>query len=286
MTDIRSAHPTEQAARVASRVLVPVDGSQPSTAALPVAVALAAELGVPVEILDCFPPAVPPGAELDWLRGQGTKVGVDVSDDAVRPTLDVAGEILAAVARHTGTIVCMASHGRTAVGELLYGSTTHDVVASSPTPVVVVGPHAQVPDTFTTMQVCLDGSPTSRRALDVAAAWAKALHAVPWLTQVVEPPDLDPDLGASGDVVEGAMLGRHAHDPRFAGLEVEWDVLHGRHVADALARWATEHDAGLLVASSHGRSGLQRMRLGSVTARLIHEATCPVLVVGPAVPTT
>jgi nucleotide-binding universal stress UspA family protein len=267
----------------AARILVPLDGSEPSSAALPVAAALGVRLGVPVEVLDCLPPAIPPGAELAWARERGAEVGVDVPDDAVHSTLEVVQEITAAAARQPGTIVCMASHGRTAVGELLYGSITHDVIVASPSPVVVVGPRAHVPESFATVQVCIDGSPTGQRALGAAAAWATALHGVPWLTQVVEPLDLEPEL--AGDVLEGAVLGRLAKDPRFAGLQVEWDVLHGHDVVGSLARWATEHGAGLLVTSSHGRSGIQRMRLGSVTARLIHEATRPVLVVGPAVAT-
>jgi len=41
---------------------------------------------------------------------------------------------------------------------------------------------------------------------------------------------------------------------------------------------ATESDAGLIVISSHGRTGLNRMLLGSVAERVVRLAHCPVLV--------
>lgn len=41
---------------------------------------------------------------------------------------------------------------------------------------------------------------------------------------------------------------------------------------------ASENDAGLIVISSHGRTGLSRMLLGSVAERVVRLAPCPVLV--------
>ena len=46
---------------------------------------------------------------------------------------------------------------------------------------------------------------------------------------------------------------------------------------------AEKERADLIVVSSHGRSGLSRMLIGSVTDKLLRSATCPVLVV-PAEP--
>ena len=52
-------------------------------------------------------------------------------------------------------------------------------------------------------------------------------------------------------------------------------------VADALARYARRNDVDLIVISSHGRSGVSRLSLGSVTDSLIRHTTIPVLVVKP-----
>jgi nucleotide-binding universal stress UspA family protein len=48
---------------------------------------------------------------------------------------------------------------------------------------------------------------------------------------------------------------------------------------------AEEIDADLIVIATHGRKGLGRAVLGSVTERVIRDAPCPVLVVKPPKPT-
>jgi len=68
---------------------------------------------------------------------------------------------------------------------------------------------------------------------------------------------------------------------RIVGAEpVDWEPLISvGHVADELGRLAQEQGADLVVAATHGRSGLKRLILGSVTERLIRTLPCPLLVV-------
>lgn len=49
-----------------------------------------------------------------------------------------------------------------------------------------------------------------------------------------------------------------------------------------ITTFAEENDAGLIVISSHGRTGIPRMLLGSVAERVIRLAHCPVLVLREA----
>ena len=44
---------------------------------------------------------------------------------------------------------------------------------------------------------------------------------------------------------------------------------------------AEEEDADLVVMSTHGRTGLEQIMLGSVTAKVVARATCPVLSIRP-----
>ena len=55
--------------------------------------------------------------------------------------------------------------------------------------------------------------------------------------------------------------------------------LHAGPVADVLEGYAKRHDFDLIVISSHGRGGISRLSLGSVTDSLIRHTTTPVLVV-------
>lgn len=63
-------------------------------------------------------------------------------------------------------------------------------------------------------------------------------------------------------------------------LEVRGHIRRGAPV-DAILRTAGEIDADLLVIGSHRRRGVEKLVLGSVAERLLHEASCPVLTVLP-----
>jgi len=58
-------------------------------------------------------------------------------------------------------------------------------------------------------------------------------------------------------------------------------VIDAGDVRQALLRQIAQHDIDLAVVSTHGRSGLGRVLLGSVAEALFREAPCPVLTVGP-----
>jgi len=57
--------------------------------------------------------------------------------------------------------------------------------------------------------------------------------------------------------------------------------LHTGPVAEVLEGYARRHDVDLIVISTHGRSGISRFTLGSVTDSLIRHTTIPILVVKP-----
>jgi nucleotide-binding universal stress UspA family protein len=62
--------------------------------------------------------------------------------------------------------------------------------------------------------------------------------------------------------------------------EISVDLEQGP-IADILSGYAKRHDVDLIIISSHGRRGIARLSLGSVTDSLIRGTTIPVLVVKP-----
>jgi nucleotide-binding universal stress UspA family protein len=66
------------------------------------------------------------------------------------------------------------------------------------------------------------------------------------------------------------------------GFEVETEVAQG-DAAQMGTKAAAAPDVDLLLVATHGRTGIARMRLGSVADKLIKDAVCPVLVIGPNV---
>jgi len=59
---------------------------------------------------------------------------------------------------------------------------------------------------------------------------------------------------------------------------VQTDVASG-HPAEEILRFSTQHQQTLLVMTTHGRSGLRRILLGSVAMKVVQEASVPLLLV-------
>ena len=72
----------------------------------------------------------------------------------------------------------------------------------------------------------------------------------------------------------------------MADATVPWEPLVTiGHTADEIQRLAVEHRIDLAISATHGRSGLKRFVLGSVTERLMRALSCPLLVIrDPALP--
>ena len=65
-------------------------------------------------------------------------------------------------------------------------------------------------------------------------------------------------------------------------LEVrQFETLHHRHPGKAVGEFADAIGASLIVASTHGRTGLARLALGSVAMEIVRHAPCPVVLNRP-----
>ena len=73
-------------------------------------------------------------------------------------------------------------------------------------------------------------------------------------------------------------LEQQAKEARAAGVPVTTAVLLGTP-ANAIVEKARADGADLIVAGTHGRTGLERVLLGSVAERIVRNAPCPVLTV-------
>jgi nucleotide-binding universal stress UspA family protein len=76
-------------------------------------------------------------------------------------------------------------------------------------------------------------------------------------------------------------LRRTAVSEVFAGLNVDTQLLFGNNPARELLRLAKKRGADAIVMGSHGRRRFGGMMLGSVSQRVIHDATVPVIIVPP-----
>lgn len=261
------------------RLIVPVDGSAASWAAVDVAISLARKTSATVHVVEVVFAPDDRGAANDRLTtGLG---GVDVTGVAVESEARLGADSVAAaidelITIHPSAVVVMASHGRGRSAGLV-GSVAEDVLHRVFGPILLVGPAAIATDFVGPLVVSVDGSQESEAALPLAAAWAIELGITPWIVHVADPKDAPP---AAAHIVESAYPARLAHDlAAVSRHEVEFEELHDRHPAKAVPDFADRMDASLIVATSHGRTGLSRVTMGSVTAGFVRHATCPVLVI-------
>lgn len=85
----------------------------------------------------------------------------------------------------------------------------------------------------------------------------------------------------AADLVQAARKKLDAISEKFkkAGVPVKIVASEGLSPAHSIIEIAKNEGADLIAVSTHGRSGLKRLLLGSVTERIVREAHCPVLVV-------
>ena len=94
-------------------------------------------------------------------------------------------------------------------------------------------------------------------------------------------PKYDEMLREMKEEVEG-YLKKKAEALTASGLtRVSWVALEGSG-AEAIVRYANKHHDALVAMSTHGRSGVTRWALGSVTEKVVRHSEDPVLVVHAA----
>jgi len=293
-----------------SLILVPLDGSPLSEAALPYAEALARAETAPLRLISVVEPA-PVGltgqpsevqAHLEQVQRQRLGQYLTTTADALRArglqvtvTLgsgDPSSQILAVADAHDAAMIVMATHGRGGAARWLVGSVADKVMRLGTRPVLLVRPPQAGEATrairLGRLMVPLDGSPLGEMALPLAERLAAAtgatltlVRAEPWLTAVLAP------YGASDDLTEmdaetaaAAETYLHTVQERLpAGVHAESLVLRGAP-SPTLVDFAQQEHIDLVVMSTHGRGGLRRLVLGSTADRMVR-AGVPTLLVHP-----
>jgi len=131
-----------------------------------------------------------------------------------------------------------------------------------------------------------DFSEPSLKALDYALALASPSGAIVRALHVVEPTQkcltFDPSSVLLPDeesvTLRQAELERIAQERRHQAAKLACHICVGRPVAE-IVQAAIDFRSDLLVISTHGRTGLNHLLMGSVAERVVRHAPCPVLVV-------
>ena len=152
-------------------------------------------------------------------------------------------------------------------------------------------PRAQHRAMYKTILVPFDGSVLSARALPVAVALARRCGArlilalvhdpsayIPFVPGEVAIPVYDADLISEHRQQDQAALDAALAELTTQGISATGVLLEGT-IIEALVEHAQSVGVDLTVMTSHGRSGFQRLRLGSVATAYLTRATAPVYLV-------
>ncbi|WP_226013449.1 universal stress protein [Halomicrobium salinisoli] len=278
-------------------ILVPTDGSEPADAAIEMALALADRFDASLRAINVVEFArlskeVEGGTSrritelaepiLASITERAADRGVSVSTDIVETTDAVHRAIVDDADDHDADLVVMGTHGRTGLDRIALGSVTERTLRVSPVPVLTVSDDASADPGLDSVLVATDGSDGANAAADHAIALCAATGAALRVVHVV---NLTPLWGSAGsaailDALE--EFGQRAVDDVIRRAEAagvrstEASVLSGTP-ARGIVDDADDHDVDLIVMGTHGRTGLDRYLLGSVTEHVVRLSDRPVL---------
>ncbi len=278
------------------RIVVPLDGSEAAEAVLPQVrrlikggsaelVLVRATLPMPA---DGFA-AVDQGsiAEADAyvtsfakkLKDEGIRArGISRVGAAARTILDVAED-------ERATLVALATHGRSGVARALLGSVAEAVLRKAPVPVLAVRPFwsyevvTSRPEErpIRNVLVPLDGSENSMAVVPRAVELAKLTGARVVLLHAPEPGGAWQSAdGGTGEALRGLEIVARTFGKEGIATRT---VVEPGDPASAILAQCRPNEIDLVAMATHGRTGLARLIVGSVTEKVLRSAEVPLLIV-------
>jgi nucleotide-binding universal stress UspA family protein len=296
------------------KILMPVDGSHCSRAAVAFVASRAAMFGdrPEVELLN-VQPLIPPRAIIvagasevrAYRRARFDAVLKRASARLRRAGMavqtrrllgDPAPTVGTVAATSDADLIAIGSHGRTAFRRLLFGSVTTAVLARSRKPVLVVRGTAARKRRSLAVGIAIDGSRYGMAAvrhllrhdaLLRTASRIALIHVVPDFSSLVIPGfgNAPAPLYSPREILEAqeAAFERVMSPARrlfeAVGIEVETCCRAATSPGDEIATLAVRRRLDLLVMGTHGHGALKSVLLGSVAMRVAARCTTPLMLV-------
>lgn len=288
-------------------ILVPTDGSEGAQAGARRGVGIADAFGADLHVLSVFDTREADltlsstdsktHAEHERQLEQGAQRAVDAVAGLARGRL--SGRITTAVeegiphqaineyaSTHGVDVIVMGTQGRTGLERVVLGSVAERTLRTASVPVVTVSPGADVEDgdeASDTILLPTDGSEGAEIAVEWGITLAEAYDAS---IHTVYSVDTSRFAGADGmGQIHEALeeTGRDALESvreraRAADLSVASYIGSGP-AARMILSYTDEHDVDMIVMGTHGRSGIRRYLIGSVTETVVRNAAVPVCAV-------
>ena len=294
-----------------SRILIPLDGSKTAEKVLPYARFFAGTLKLPVELLavvDIVEMATHISADrarhLDtmiedsvrnseqYLSGvAGTFPGANTKCTVEKGKAEQV--IIETAAADKGTLIAMATHGRSGINRWLLGSVAEKVLRGTANPLLLVRAteEEKAEATLKSIVVPLDGSELAESVLPTVAELAKTLKLEVVLFRAYSIPysayssaegyyavDYEELLKAMREEAVD-YLEKKTEAVKKLGIDKVSCVAKEGFAADEIISLSRKSPDNLIAMCTHGRSGVKRWVLGSVTETVVRHSADPVLVI-------
>jgi nucleotide-binding universal stress UspA family protein len=290
-------------------MLIPLDGSQVAEQVLPYARCLAKALAIPVDLLEVVDPetlrvlANPErGRYIDTLlsekmassRAYLEAIGQSFQGKQITCIVDKGKPedvVIERAAADKGTLIVMATHGRSGIQRWVLGSVTDKVLHGSTNHLFLT--RAQEQDKtvaearLTKVIVPLDGSPVAETVLPYVVDLAKKMSLEVVLVRAFALPAGTADEYQTYtddliDLIEAEArdyLAEKVKEMKGNGLDNVSSVVNVGYGAEEIIALARKTPDNFIAMCTHGRSGVKRFVLGSVTDRVVRHSGDPVLII-------
>lgn len=285
-------------------LLVPLDGSQLAEAVLPIAGWLAAACQARITLLHVLEHDAPETVHGEQHLGEADEANVYLAGVVARLAAggtpveahvhpnqehDVARAIVEHAQELHADVIALTTHGSGGLRGFLFGSIAQQVLSASVTPVLVARPEVKLAHSGPLL-VALDGGREAEQALPAALMLALASGVPLQLLRVVRTTGVErgpaaavttfmPSASAALLDIEEQEAGAYlaslaARLP--AGVTVRTTVRRGEP-ADEIVRVARQTACRMLLATTHGKAGLESVFAGSVIPRVLPRLAAPLL---------
>jgi len=296
-----------------TRMLIPLDGSKVAEQVLPYARFLAKALAIPVELLEVVDPEAlallsnpRQGRYVDTVLAEGIEnsknyleaIGRSFQGAKVKSLVEkgkAEDVVIEKAAADKNTLIVMATHGRSGIQRWLLGSVADKVLHGATNHVLLVrandGGKTDGEAALKTVIVPLDGSPLAEQVLPYVVELAKKvkLELVLMRAYALPPAISAEDYGFySADLLDHLeaeardYLAEKMNGVKQKGVENVTSVVNTGYGAEEIITLGRHTPDNFIAMSTHGRSGIQRWVLGSVTDRVVRHSGDPVLIVRSA----
>ncbi len=206
---------------------------------------------------------------LDKIKQIADTAGVNC-ETVLRQGAEVYEEIVEVAEQKRIDLIIMGRRGKSGLMRLMMGSTTARVIGHTSCNVLVTPRAANV--VGQNMMLAVDGSRYGDIAATTATNLAKYLNAKVTVVSAIEGDYSDRHRNETKEIVD-----RVVELMRKEGVKATGEVLLGAP-ASSIVDAAKDKGIELIVMGSHGRTGLEKVLMGSVSDRVIGHAPCAVFV--------